>query len=256
MAVEKINLEISQKKQYIDWLDNTNTKGNVRNSLRSLKANRRSDEWEWLSRHVLVTLFCANQYSPKDDRFNRNTNERLKNLESELTCISKFNKLIKKDSDFGVRFFLHACVPQNSLGKILFNIPHGQYDSVFKTAFRDYKASLKKEISTLRRYRKKMLVACGGLLYPEFNEGGSKNRIRDIRLYSKLFHLTYIFRCFTYLKDKKLDLGTQEKKMPLFGDPRYDLTALILKENQENIKKIVPRLAEKGVYIKPWPVQL
>jgi len=89
MTLEKRNLIISQTQKYTDWLeeDNATTKRNVRKHLRPLKAGRRSDEWERLSRHVLVTLFCTKEYSSKYDRFNRNTNERLKDLESELTCI-------------------------------------------------------------------------------------------------------------------------------------------------------------------------
>jgi len=267
MAVEKINQIIAQKQQYILWVDkplankcgcekqHKTIRDHVRDYLKPLKTKRSNDEWEWLSRHVLVTLFCANQYSPKDDRLNRNTNERLKNLESELTCISKFNELIRKDFDFGVRFFLHACVPQNSPGKILFNIPHGQYDSVFKTAFRDYKASLKKEISTLRRYRKKMLVARGGLLYPQFKSDGKKAVIQDIEFGSKLFHLTFIFRHFTD-RNRTPDLGIQPRTMPPFGRPHYDLTAKILDKDTDSVKKHVTLLVKKDVNIKPWPISL
>lgn len=289
MAVEEINLIISKTPEYFHWVDKLLTKScgcedrhettkdheaiedhetigeHVRFCLKPLKTEGRNEPWEWLIRHVLVTLFCANEYPHNNDWFAGNTAERLENLDSQFKLIRRFASEIKKDPDFGARFFLHAFVPQNSPSEIFFSIPQLQdhavsnhdavskYDAILKSAFRDYKDSLKKEISTLRGYQKKMLVARGGLLYPEFNENGGKNIIRTIRFSSKLFHLTYILRHFTY---KKINLGTQTKKMPSFGEPRYDLTAKILNEDSNNILKHIDRLEEKGVYICPWPPSL
>jgi len=142
---------------------------------------------------------------------------------------------------------------------VLFNFPPiqpdqpDQYNSILKSVFRDYEESLKREISTLRGYKKKNLVARGGLLYPEFNENGGKNTIRDIRFSSKLFHLTYIFHHFTH---NRLNLGPPPNKMPQFGTPHYDLTAKILNEDSDKIKKHINRLVNNGVYIKPWPILL
>ena len=289
MAVEKINPIISKTPEYFHWVDKLLTKScgcedrhetieddeaiedhetigeHVRFCLKPLKTEGRNEPWEWLIRHVLVTLFCANEYPHNNDWFAGNTAERLENLESQLKLIDPFARLIKKDPDFGARFFLHAFVPQNSPDEIFFSIPQLQdhavsnhdailkYDAVLKSAFKDYKDSLKKEIFTSNKYKRMKLVARGGLLYPEFNENGSKNKITNIKINSILFHLTYIFRHFT---DQKFDLGPEARKMPPFGDPRYDLTAKILNKDSNNILKHIDRLEEKGVYICPWPPSL
>jgi len=278
MAVEKINLIISKTPEYITWLKNLDNEVTYDLGILLSDANPEADEesLEWLKLHVLVTLFCAGRYLPEQDRFNRNTDECLENLKSQLTLITKLNRSINKDPDFGVRFFLHAFVPQNSPGKILFSIPQLQndsvskhdailnYDAILKSAFRDYKDSLKKEISTLRRYQKEMLVARGGLLYPEFNENGNPADVGDIKLNSILFHLAYIFHHFTA---NQLNLGTQTKKMPVSRNrtegPRADLILQILetakiirkgKLGRRAISNCISRLAKKNVYIKPWPI--
>jgi len=278
MAVEKINLIISKTLEYITWLKNLDNEVTYDLGILLSDANPEADEesLEWLKLHVLVTLFCAGRYLPEQDRFNRNTDECLENLKSQLTLITKLNRSINKDPDFGVRFFLHAFVPQNSPGKILFSIPQLQndsvskhdailnYDAILKSAFRDYKDSLKKEISTLRGYKKKMLVARGGLLYPEFNENGNPADVGDIKLNSILFHLAYIFHHFTA---NQFNLGTQTKEMPVSRNktegPRADLILQILetakifrkgKLSRRAISNLISRLAKKNVYIKPWPI--
>jgi len=265
MAVEKINQLIAKTQEYMHWADKILTehcgceqrhqriKDHVKACLEPLKTRGRNATWERLNRHVLVTLFCADQYRPEIDRSAENADERFKNLTKQKKAISKFNSLIKEDPDFGVRFFLHACVPFNSPGKLLFHIPEGQHDLLFKSVLSDYESSLQSEINAVRKSKKRTLIHRGGLHYCQFNSDGKKAVIQDIEFDSKLFHLTFIFRHFT---EGELDLGIEAKKMPKIGEPRYDLTAKILKEDSNNILKHIDRLEEKGVYICPWPPSL
>jgi len=251
MAVEKINRIISKTPEYIKWLRNLDNEVTDDLEILLYEANPEADEesLEWLNRHVLVTLFCAKEYSSENDIFNRNFDEEFKTLGSQLKRIAKFNELIKEDPDFGIRFYLQACLPMNSPGKVLFNIPKGQYDSILKTMFGDYEKSLQKGISMLREYEQMEWVGRGGLFYRQFNSNGKKVVIQDIEFDSKLFHLTFIFKHFTL---GKLDLGIEAKKMPKIGKPRYDLTAKILKIKQQDVKQHVRRLVQKDVHIKQW----
>ncbi len=265
MAVEKINQSIAQTQQYFNWVDkplanecgceirHETIRDHVRDCLKPLKTERKNDEWEWLSRNVLVTLFCADQYTPENERFAGNAAERLKNLEKQLKVISKFTNLIKKDPDFGIRFFLHACLSLNSPDKVLFHIPEGQHDLLLKSVFSNYESSLKRVISMDRESQKRMLISSGGLHYCQFNADGTKAVIQDIKLDSTLFHLTYIFRHFTA---NRLDFWGNSKRMPRFGRPHYDLTAKILDKDTDSVKKHVTRLVKKDVYISHWPISL
>ncbi len=277
LGFEEFNQIVAQTEQYSDWLgDPKNKAQDVGRLLYDAMGNHDNEALEWLTLHVLVTLFCAGRYLPEQDRFNRNTDECLENLKSQLKLITQFARWIKKDPDFGARFFLHAFVPQNSSDEIFFSIPQLQdhaiskhdailkYDAILKSAFRDYKDSLKKEISTLRGYKKEMLVARGGLLYPEFNENGTPADVRDIKLNSILFHLAYIFHHFAA---NQFNLGTPPKTMPVSRNrtegPRADLILQILetakiipkdKLSRRAISNRISRLVEKDVYIKPWPI--
>jgi len=250
MAVEKINPEIANTPEYWKWLDDAlnQIKFHVRSCLKPLKATRSNEDLHWLTRHIQVTLFCAERYRRGDDRLVENSNERLKNMESQLKSISQFAKLTDKDPGFELRFFLDACYP--------FNIPDEDRRAlIWKTGFSNYKKALEKEMEWIRKAKKRMLIAQGGLLYGEFNADGKKAKIQKNELNSKLFHLTYIFRHFTA---GKLNLGTTVKKMPRFGYPRYDLTAKILngKLTELDVRKYINRLEAKDVYIGHWPPSL
>jgi len=178
----------------------------------------------------------------------------LDNLNAQLKTVSKFNRLIKKDPNFGMRFFLHACLHINSPGKVLFNIPEGQHDLLLKSIFEKYENALKRVIPADQQSQKRMVIARGGLLYCQFNPDGSKAVIQDIQIDSLRFHMTYIFRHFT---DGKLDLGTEVKKMPKnLGQPRYDLTAKILNESSDKVREHINCLVAKDVCIHPWLISL
>lgn len=247
MAVEEINRRIAETPQYRKWVDSPSnkTRGHVGDCLDPLKAKRHNKDLAWLTRHIQVTLFCAKRYTPKDDRFVENADERIKNMKSQLKSISKFRKLAEKDPGFELRFFLEACYP--------FNIPdEDRHALILKTGFSNYEESLKKDIKWIRESQKRMLIARGGLLYKQFDEDGKRVPIRDIKFNSIYFHLTYIFHHFTA---GKLDLGTTVKKMPRFGEPRFDLTAKILRNSLDShsIRNRVDRLEAKDVYIGHWP---
>ncbi|MCH6581127.1 MAG: hypothetical protein IH802_12315, partial [Nitrospinae bacterium] len=91
MAVEKINQLIAQTQKYIHWVDkpladecgceiqHITIKDHVEDCLEPLKNKGGKEPFQKLIRHVLVTLFCAEEYLTKDDRFNIYTVERLKN---------------------------------------------------------------------------------------------------------------------------------------------------------------------------------
>jgi len=274
LGFEEFNQIVAQTEQYSDWLgDPKNKAQDVDRLLYDAMGNHDEEALEWLTRHVLVTLFCAGRYLPEQDR---NTAERLENLESQFTLIKKLNRSINKDPDFGVRFFLHAFVPQNSSDEIFFSIPQLQdhaiskhdailkYDAILKSAFRDYKDSLKKEIFTLNKYKRMKLVAYGGLLFRAIKEDGKRTDVGDIKLNSILFHLAYIFHHFAA---NQFNLGTPPKKMPVSRNrtegPRADLILQILetakiipkdKLSRRAISNRISRLVEKDVYIKPWPI--
>jgi len=178
MAVEKINLEISNTPQYREWLgDELNqTRDHVRDCLKHLKANRRNDELAWLTRHIQVTLFCAKRYSPQDDRHAGNADERLKNLESQLKLISRFTKLTDKDPGLELRFFLDGCYTPNIIPD------ENQRALILKSGFSNYIRSLKREKELVQTTRKRYLIARGGLFYGEFNADGKKARIGGKRI--------------------------------------------------------------------------
>jgi len=202
MAVEKINFQISKTPQFTDWLEKPGNEipDDIGIMLSDANQGASEESLEWLKLHVLVTLFCAEKYSHENDWFSKYTmNEHIENLESQLKHASRFNELIKEDPEFGVRFFVNACVPQNSPGKVLFSIPADQYKqidgttgiySIFKTMFLDYKISLKREIDVLRKSKKNpMLIARGGLLC-------DKNLTKNIGFNSTLFHLAFHYPVF------------------------------------------------------------
>jgi len=251
MAVEEINHEIAITPEYCKWLDDAlnQIKFHVRSCLKPLKATRSNEDLAWLTRHIQVTLFCAQRYSPQDDRHARNADERLKNLESQLKLISRFTKLTDKDPGFELRFFLDGCYTPNIIPD------ENQRALILKSGFSNYIRSLKREKELVQTTRKRYLIARGGLLYGEFNADGKKAKIQNVELNSKLFHLTYIFHYFTA---GKLNLGTTVKKMPRFGCPRYDLTAKILngKLTELDVRKYINRLEAKDVYIGHWPPSL
>lgn len=256
MAVEKINPEIESTQEYKEWKNHSDneTPNHVRECLEPLTAKRRNDERRWLTRHVLVTLFCAQRYKSGDDETSGDTVKRLHNLEEQLKVFSKLTNLANKDPGFALRFFLEACYP--------FKIPdEDRRDLIWKTGFSNYKKSLEKEMDWIRKSQKRSVMSRGGILYPRFNANGKMaTPIRDPRLDSKLFHLTYIFHHFTEkpLGKKLLNLGTRSKKMPRFGSPHYDVTAKILHDERDShsIRNRIDRLKAKGVYIGHWPPSL
>ena len=263
MAIEKFNLKISKLPAYQEWKkslfepndDRVNVGEEIESALDNLKQKENLKALEWLKRHVFVTCFCAKNFNPWRDNSRTIQADGVKNLNSQLKTVSKLIKLAEKDRDFGVRF-LFSCIPFNSPEEIVFNIPRGKHDAIFRGVLEDYQKSLQWEIDDSKNRLKKLLVVRGGLYCTRTKPDGTEFRLRGILRNSFFFHLTFIFRHFT---DRKFNLGVYSTKMPRFGKPRYNITQEINDalfpddgSDQTAILKMVEQLESGNVLIHPW----
>ena len=95
MAVEKINLNISQSEIYLKWLKTFQKQDSgegIIQLLENFTLKSSKEARDWLKLHVLITCFCAEKYNRKYDQ-----GYQTRKKEKDRT-----NEIVKQIADFRI----------------------------------------------------------------------------------------------------------------------------------------------------------